>query len=238
MGERNVKIEMKADRWPEKAGFFIAAPGFKYIGIIGVITALAMWWGGLVTGGIALCLLGFVCWFFRDPEREIPPDASALVSPADGRVIRIETLTDSTVVDGPCLLVCIFMNVFNVHVNRVPMDGVVERATYFPGKFFNASLDKASEHNERNALVIRTPQGGIYGVVQIAGLIARRIVCRVQPGHHLERGRRYGMICFGSRLDLHLPLNTDIAVTMGQKVSAGSSIVGYLTSGDEVVRPQ
>ena len=120
------------------------------------------------------------------------------------------------------------MNVFNVHVNRVPMDGVVEKVTYFPGKFFNASLDKASEHNERNALVIKTPQGSIYGVVQIAGLIARRIVCRVQPGDRLERGRRYGMIRFGSRLDLHLPLDTDIAVTLGQKVSAGSSIVGYL----------
>ncbi len=219
---------MESNRWPDKAGFFIAAPGFKYIGIAGVITAMALWLGGSVFGGIALFVFAFVCWFFRDPEREIPVDVNALVSPADGRVISIETLTDSTVVDGPCLRVCIFMNVFNVHVNRVPMGGVVEKVTYFPGKFFNASLDKASEYNERNALVIRTPGGAVYGVVQIAGLIARRIVCRVQPGHRLERGRRYGMICFGSRLDLHLPLDTDIAVTVGQKVSAGSSIVGYL----------
>jgi phosphatidylserine decarboxylase len=220
---------MKDMKWPDEAGFFIAAPGFKYIGITGVIAALALGLGGPIPGGLALCLFAFVCWFFRDPERDIPPESNALVSPADGKVISIETIADSTVVNGSCLRVCIFMNVFNVHVNRVPMDGVVEKVTYFPGKFFNASLDKASEHNERNALVIRTPQGAVYGVVQIAGLIARRIVCRVQSGDRLERGRRYGMIRFGSRLDLHLPLDTDIAVTLGQKVSAGTSIVGYLS---------
>ena len=219
---------MKNMKWPDKAGFIIAAPGFKYIGITGVIAALAMGLGGYIPGGGAFCLFVFVCWFFRDPERKIPPESHALVSPADGKVISIETIENSTVVNGSCIRVCIFMNVFNVHVNRVPMDGVVEKVTYFPGKFFNASLDKASEHNERNALVIKSPQGAVYGVVQIAGLIARRIVCRVQPGDRLERGRRYGMIRFGSRLDLHLPLDTDIAVTLGQKVSAGSSIVGYL----------
>ena len=215
--------------WPDNAGFIIAAPGFKYIGIAGVIAGLAMGLGGYIFGGLAFCLFAFVCWFFRDPERKIPPESHALVSPADGKVISIETIEDSTVVSGSCIRVCIFMNVFNVHVNRVPMGGVVEKVTYFPGKFFNASLDKASEYNERNALVIKTPQGLVYGVVQIAGLIARRIVCRVQPGDRLERGRRYGMIRFGSRLDLHLPLDTDLAVTLGQKVSAGSSIVGYLS---------
>ena len=219
---------MKSDKWPDKADFFIAAPGFKYIGIAGVITAIVLWLGGPVFGGIAFFVFCYVCWFFRDPQRDIPSDINALVSPADGKVISVETLADSTVIDGSCLRVCIFMNIFNVHVNRVPMGGVVEKSTYFPGKFFNASLDKASEHNERNALVIKTPGGAVYGVVQIAGLVARRIVCGVQPGNHLEKGRRYGMICFGSRLDLHLPLDTDIAVTVGQKVSAGSSIVGYL----------
>jgi len=219
---------MKHMEWPDKAGFIIAAPGFKYIGITGVIALLAMGIGGYIPGGLALCLFVFVCWFFRDPERNIPPESNALVSPADGKVISIETIEESTVVTGSCIRVSIFMNVFNVHVNRVPMDGVVENVTYFPGKFFNASLDKASEHNERNALVIKTDQGSVYGVVQIAGLIARRIVCRVQPGERLERGRRYGMIRFGSRLDLHLPLETDIVVTLGQNVSAGSSIVGYL----------
>ncbi|SMC46219.1 phosphatidylserine decarboxylase [Desulfocicer vacuolatum DSM 3385] len=226
--KRDVKIEMKDIKWPEKAGFIIAAPGFKYIGIAGVIAALAMGLGGAVSGGIGLGLFAFVCWFFRDPERTIPPQSNALVSPADGKVISIETIENSTVVSGSCIRVCIFMNVFNVHVNRVPMGGKVEKVTYFPGKFFNASLDKASEHNERNALVIKTPQGAVYGVVQIAGLIARRIVCHIKPGDRLERGKRYGMIRFGSRLDLHLPLNTNIAVTLGQKVSAGSSIVGYL----------
>jgi len=219
---------MKKREWPDRAGFIIAAPGFKYIGITGVVAALALGVGGIIPGGLALAVFAFVCWFFRDPDREIPPESHALVSPADGKVISIETIPGSTVVSGSCIRVCIFMNVFNVHVNRVPMEGVVEKVTYYPGKFFNASLDKASEHNERNALVIRTPQGAVYGVVQIAGLIARRIVCRVQPGDSLERGRRYGMIRFGSRLDLHLPLDMDIAVTLGQKVSAGTSIVGYL----------
>lgn len=220
---------MKKEKWPEGARGVIAAPGLKYIGMAGVITGLIFWFGGIVAGGVALLPFLFVCWFFRDPERQIPLGEDAIVSPADGRVIRITPLPACDVMSDPCIRVSIFMNVFNVHVNRVPLSGVVEKATYHPGKFFNASLDKASEHNERNSLVIKTPSGALYGVVQIAGLIARRIVCRVKPGDTLERGHRYGMICFGSRLDVYLPPDTDIAVTIGQKVSAGASVVGKLS---------
>lgn len=224
---------MKNEKWPEGAGGVIAAPGLKYIGIAGVFTGFVFWFGGIFAGSVALLPFLFVCWFFRDPERQIPSGDDTIVSPADGRVIRITPVASSEVMPEPCIRVSIFMNVFNVHVNRIPLSGVVEKAIYYPGKFFNASLDKASEHNERNALVIKTPSGALYGVVQIAGLIARRIVCRVKPGDIMERGRRYGMICFGSRLDVYLPPDTDIAVTIGQKVSAGASVVGYLGKGKE-----
>ena len=225
---------MKGSGWPEKAGFIIAAPGFKFIGLAGVVTGFAFWAGGAVPGTLALFFLMFVCWFFRDPQRVIPPGDRTVVSPADGRVVAITPLETSAVLDSPCVRISIFMSVFNVHVNRVPLSGVVEKTAYYPGKFLNASLDKASEHNERNVLVIKTPSGQVYGVVQIAGLIARRIVCPVRPGEALVRGRRYGMIRFGSRLDLYLPPETDIAVTIGDRVVAGSSPVGHLAQTPKV----
>ncbi|MCP4116845.1 MAG: phosphatidylserine decarboxylase family protein [Desulfobacteraceae bacterium] len=215
-------------KWPAKADFPFARPGFVYIGAAWLVTGLLFLVGWTVLGVLSACVATFVCWFFRDPDRVIPRDEGALVSPADGRVVVAERVETNDYVEGPCYQVSIFMNVFNVHVNRVPFTGVVERAQYFPGKFFNASLDKASKDNERNALVIRTEAGKLYGVVQIAGLIARRIVCKVKEGEDLTRGNRYGMICFGSRLDLYLPEDTAIAVKVGEKVSAGSSIVGYL----------
>ena len=209
----------------------MAKPGFKYIGVVLALTALFFVMGWTVMGFLALGPSLFVCWFFRDPDRVIPQDPHAIISPADGRVVKVAREETNPYWEGPCTKVSIFMNIFNVHVNRVPMGGVVEKAAYFPGKFINASLDKASEDNERNALVIKTPAGYSYTVVQIAGLIARRIVCRVEKGDHLERGRRYGMICFGSRLDLHLPLETEIAVALGDKVKAGSSVIGVMKQG-------
>lgn len=215
-------------KWPAKADFPFARPGFVYIAAACMVTASFFLMGWTVLGVIASCVSAFICWFFRDPDRVIPQESGALVSPADGRVVIAERVETNDYVDGPCLQVSIFMNVFNVHVNRVPFTGVVEHAEYFPGKFFNASLDKASKDNERNALVIRTEAGKLYGVVQIAGLIARRIVCKVKKGESLTRGNRYGMICFGSRLDLYLPEDTALEVQLGENVSAGSSIIGYL----------
>jgi phosphatidylserine decarboxylase len=220
--------KMSDKKWPAKADFPLARPGFIYIILAWIVTGLLFFMGWTIAGAAALFSAVFICWFFRDPDRSVPREPAALVSPADGRVIKVETVMDKEYVKDTCTKVSIFMNVFNVHVNRVPFTGTVERSIYSPGKFFNASLDKASEDNERNALIIITDQGQRYGVVQIAGLVARRIVCDVKEGDTLVRGDRYGMICFGSRLDLYLPIDTSICVKVGEKVSAGSSILGYL----------
>lgn len=214
--------------WPEKSGFPVAVPGIKFIIAASVLTGLLFFMGWSVPGWFAFMITLFVCWFFRDPDRRIPDEPGALVSPADGRIIIVEQKESNEFTHGTSMKISIFMNVFNVHVNRIPFSGVVEKALYVPGKFVNASFDKASEHNERNALVIKTESGQSYGVVQIAGLIARRIVCGVKEGDTMVRGNRYGMICFGSRLDLYLPLETKITVSVGDKVQAGSTVLGYL----------
>lgn len=167
----------------------------------------------------------FSLWFFRDPEREIPFEEDLLVSPADGKVIGIENIESNNYDKSPCIKVSIFMSVFNVHVNRIPFSGKVKEIKYFPGKFFNAALDKASEDNERNAILIETDRGMSFWTVQIAGLIARRIVCPLKKGDNVLKGNRYGMIRFGSRLELYLPLNSDILVKKGEMVQAGSSVI-------------
>ena len=151
-----------------------------------------------------------------------------MVSPADGRVVVAGKMETSPFYDGPCQKISIFMSVFNVHINRIPYDGMVEKIDYHPGKFLNASLDKASDDNERNAVFIQTDKGSRFCVVQIAGLIARRIICQVQAGERVRSGQRFGLICFGSRLDIYLPSEAVVAVTVGEKVTAGTSIVGYL----------
>ena len=180
----------------------------------------------------ALALLGlavtfFIAYFFRDPDRVVPVSDGALVSPADGRVVIAGKVDHTPFYDGPCQKVSIFMSVFNVHVNRIPHDGLVEKIAYHPGKFVNASFDKASEDNERNAVYMITDQGHRFCVVQIAGLIARRIICHIQAGETVQRGRRFGLICFGSRLDVYLPIEATLNVTVGDRVKAGTSIVGY-----------
>ena len=219
---------MKNSRWPEKADFPLARPGWKCISMVAGISLLLFLFGWTVAGWCFLPIPLFVIWFFRDPERKIPGEPDCLVSPADGRVILVEKPGQNPYLEGQQIKVSIFMNVFNVHVNRVPFTGVVEKVIYVPGKFLNASLDKASEFNERNALIIRTSAGIRYAVVQIAGLIARRIVSDVKEGDALTRGKRYGMICFGSRLDLYLPENTEVTVSPGDRVMAGTSVVGYI----------
>jgi phosphatidylserine decarboxylase len=208
----------------------VAVPGLIFIFISAVITGLVFYFELTILGWIGLFLTCFICWFFRDPERFTPKEQGAIVSPADGKVIVVKKVTAADggeYVDTEALKVSIFMNVFSVHVNRVPFDGIVEKVKYTSGKFFNASFDKASIHNERNALTIKTEEGHTFKVVQIAGLIARRILCKIKKNSFLRRGDRYGMIRFGSRLDLYLPCDTNIIVEIGQKVKAGSSIVGY-----------
>ncbi|MBF0379185.1 MAG: phosphatidylserine decarboxylase family protein [Desulfamplus sp.] len=213
--------------WYNRAAMAVAAPGLKFIFSAVIITVLFFLIGLTFIGWLALFVTLFICWFFRDPERAIPNDPNGIISPADGKIIVVEEKVNNEFTKQGCIKVSIFMNVFNVHVNRIPFNGVIEDVIYVPGKFINASFDKASEHNERNALVIRTESGLLYGVVQIAGLIARRIVCEVKKGDVVKRGSRYGMICFGSRLDLYLPLDSKISVSIGQKVQAGTTILAY-----------
>jgi phosphatidylserine decarboxylase len=172
---------------------------------------------------ILLAATWFAGHFFRDPERVVPGGAHIAVSPADGTVISILPMPDPFT-GQPRTRISIFMSVFNVHVNRMPTSGKIAAIAYHPGKFFNASLDKASHDNERCAYAVEGREGS-FTVVQIAGLIARRIVCRVEEGDKLERGERFGMIRFGSRVDLYLPDDYAPAVVIGQAVVAGQSVL-------------
>jgi phosphatidylserine decarboxylase len=169
----------------------------------------------------------FVLQFFRDPARPVPTGANVVLAPADGRIVAIENVRDPYL-ERDATKVSVFMNVFNVHSNRSPVDGEVLRIWYNPGAFFNAALDKASTENERNALWLRTADGADITCVQVAGLIARRILCYVVAGDRLTRGQRYGFIRFGSRVDLYLPLGTRIVAQLGDKVSACATVVAEL----------
>lgn len=173
---------------------------------------------------VLLVVLFFVLNFFRDPERVVPQEPGVAVSPADGKVIKVETMRDPMTGEDRTA-VCVFMNVFNVHVNRMPVAGRIARISYFGGKFLNASFDKASTDNERNSLLIEDGDGRSWTMVQIAGLIARRIICWGEEGDSLGRGQRFGLIKFGSRVDLYLPAEYEPTVRIGDKVFAGQSVL-------------
>ncbi|MBW2107849.1 MAG: phosphatidylserine decarboxylase family protein [Deltaproteobacteria bacterium] len=199
--------------------------------IIAGLAFVTLYLGALGFGAAALFFLiatVFTVFFFRDPDRLIPAQPGVVVSPADGKIVCVETgLCPFT--SEQALKISVFMSVFNVHVNRIPDDATVVDVQYHPGCFFSANLDKASRDNEHNAVVLKLHDGRCMVVVQIAGLIARRIVCRIHPGERLSRGQRFGIICFGSRVDLYLPTDTKPAVCVGDKVLAGLSIVGHLS---------
>ncbi|GMW02862.1 MAG: phosphatidylserine decarboxylase proenzyme [Candidatus Hydrogenedentota bacterium] len=186
-------------------------------------------WGAIwVALGVVLLGAGvFTLNFFRDPHRAISLDPAAVVSPADGLVVAIENFDNHDHYEGPCVRISIFLNVFNVHVNRIPFDGEVTRVQYKPGQFKNAMKPETSQINESNAVHLQTSRGSMT-VRQISGAVARRIVCIVKPGDHLPKGARLGMIKFGSRTELYLPAGADIHVTLREKVRGGSSIVAYL----------
>ncbi|HEU4622634.1 MAG TPA: phosphatidylserine decarboxylase [Burkholderiaceae bacterium] len=202
----------------------IAREGWRYIALA-VVVAFAThfvlgFWIALPFWLIAL----FVLQFFRDPPRPVPALNDVVLSPADGRIVAVETVRDPYV-DREALKISVFMNVFNVHSNRSPVDGKIREVRYFPGKFVNADLAKASLENERNALVIETAKGRVISCVQIAGLIARRILCYVNAGDVLARGQRYGFIRFGSRVDIYLPTDAQPRVVIGDKVHATTTVL-------------
>lgn len=201
----------------------IAREGWPFLGIalgVAVIVSLVAPAWSIPFWIIAL----FVLQFFRDPARVVPQAANVVLSPADGRIVVVEKAHDPYA-KREALKISVFMNVFNVHSNRSPVDGRIEVAQYFPGKFVNADLDKASVENERNALVIVASNGHTVTCVQVAGLVARRILCYVKPGETLSRGQRYGFIRFGSRVDVYLPVAATPKVAVGDKVSATETIL-------------
>jgi len=206
----------------------IAREGWPFLALAVAVALGASWaWGWW---SLPLWLLAlFVLQFFRDPPREVPDAPGAVLSPADGRVVVVGKARDPYL-DREALKISVFMNVFNVHSNRSPMDAEVVQAWYHPGSFLNAALDKASLENERNALQLRTADGADVTCVQVAGLVARRILCYVKPGDRLARGQRYGFIRFGSRVDLYLPLDARPTVAVGDKVYATSTVVAELAS--------
>ena len=212
----------------EERRFPIAKEGMMFILPL-VLLSLILWIVHLpVLAGLSTFLTLFVIYFFRDPERAIPPGEKAILSPADGKVIQVQPCVEERFLRGPTIKISVFMSVFNVHVNRNPLTARIIDSSYAAGKFLRADLDRASAANEQNALLVETSEGARLLVVQIAGLIARRIVCWVKKGDWVVRGKRFGLIRFGSRLDIYLPPGTQLQVRIGQKALAGQTILGYL----------
>lgn len=207
----------------------LAREGWFYIGLTLFAALLTSAVFGVWVGIVFWVIAAFVLQFFRDPHRVIPQQEGALVSPADGKVIFTGAVHDPWL-KRDAFKVSVFMNVFSVHSNRAPLQSTVKEVWYQPGLFVNAAFDKASEENERNAVWLQTADQQDIVSVQVAGLIARRILCYVKPGEELARGQRYGFIRFGSRVDLFLPPEFACSVSLGDNVSAGTSILGSLPS--------
>jgi len=205
---------------------FIAREGWPFLAISVAVAAAITWFLGWWSAPFWLVAL-FVLQFFRDPPREVPQGEGLVLCPADGRVLLVEDTRDPYL-SRDALKISVFMNVFNVHSNRSPVDATVQTVDYAAGSFVNAALDKASSDNERNALHLRTDAGTDVTCVQVAGLIARRILCYVKAGDRLARGQRYGFIRFGSRVDVYLPRGSSPRVAIGDKVKATSTVLAEL----------
>jgi phosphatidylserine decarboxylase len=210
---------MTAPRYP-----LVAREGWVHVLVVAVVALAVQYYAGLLYAAPLWIALIFVVQFFRDPPRAIPDAPGLVVCPADGRVIGVGVV-DDPYLERRALRVSVFMNVFDVHSNRMPVAGEVKRAWYHKGKFFNAALDKSSRENERNALAIRTDDGRDVVVVQVAGLVARRILCYVEPNRRVERGERYGFIRFGSRVDVYLPADAQPQVSLGDRVKGASDVL-------------
>ena len=212
--------------------YFIHPEGWKFAGMLFISSMILLF----LSMTIAIVVIGFlltffVLWFFRDPERNTPQDSNLIISSADGKVCLIDEAyppAEVPIEAEKMKRICVFMNVFNVHVNRSPVKGSVEHIVYKKGQFLNASLDKASDKNERSSLVVNADNGAKIVVVQIAGLIARRILSFISSNHQLNQGERFGLIRFGSRVDIYMPLDVEEKCKVGDKVVAGESILAAL----------
>jgi phosphatidylserine decarboxylase len=206
----------------------VAREGLPFI-VPGIIFTVLLFYLKVYSAAIPLGLIAlFTVYFFRDPERVSHADADAVLSPADGTIIDIRHIEDGdNILGGPTLKISIFMSVFNVHVNRIPVKGRISGITYNPGRFFSANLDKASEQNENNCVTLDAWNGQRIVFVQIAGLIARRIACWIKKGDQVNAGQRFGLIRFGSRVDIYLPPETRTDIRIKERVTAGKTVIGY-----------
>ncbi|HEY8368244.1 MAG TPA: phosphatidylserine decarboxylase family protein [Thermodesulfobacteriota bacterium] len=207
----------------------IVREGWPFVAIAAALAALGWAAAGPWAGVPLLALTAFTVNFFRNPRRDVPTDPGVVVAPADGVVCEVAEEASPRLLDGPARRVSIFMNVLDVHVNRSPIAGVVREVVYNPGRFLAANVPKASLENEQNALVLESAAGRRVLLVQIAGLVARRIVNYARPGDRLARGQRFGLIRFGSRVDVYLPHDAEVAVTLGQRVVGGETIIARLS---------
>jgi phosphatidylserine decarboxylase len=211
--------------------FPLAKEGYPLVFSAAFITAVFAMLHYPVPAVTAMAVTFFLAYFFRDPDRVVPNTPGAVVAPADGRIIAVDSIDNVDIYPGRAQKVSIFMSVFNVHINRIPHEGRIHRTDYVPGSFVAASRKNASRDNERNAVLMETDDGHAICVVQVAGLIARRIICKLQSGDAVERGQRFGMICFGSRVDLYLPPEARVDRKVGDRVTGGTSVIGFLPSG-------
>lgn len=207
----------------------LAREGYPFIAFAAFVTLITAILGYEFLAWPSLFVTTFVVAFFRDPERMTEASPEDLISPADGKVILIEEQFDDTYLQEQVIKISIFMNVFNVHVNRIPMDGTVKKILYKPGRFYSADSEKGALLNERCGVVMQTTSGKNMVFVQVAGLIARRIVNWLEPEDTVQRGKRFGLIRFGSRVDLYLPTTSTIAVEIGQKVRAGETAIATIS---------
>lgn len=209
-------------------GIPFAKEGFPFIGVAAGITLIAGWLGWVPVAVAAAVLTLFVSWFFRNPPREIPQGPGLVVSPGDGKVLAVEEEFEPRYLKDRAVRISIFLNVFDVHINRIPCEGIIEDVQYQPGLFLVASKPHATVKNEQNAVMIKTVEGAKVLCVQVAGLIARRIVWWVHPKDPAVRGERYGLIRFGSRMDTYVPVGTAIKIAVGDRVKGGETILGVL----------
>jgi phosphatidylserine decarboxylase len=209
-------------------GIPFAKEGFPFIGATAGITVIAGWLGWIPIATLAGILTLFVSWFFRNPARLIPQGPGLVVAPGDGKILAVDEEFEPRYLKDRAIRISIFLNVFDVHINRIPCEGTIEDVQYQPGLFLIASKPGATLKNEQNAVMIKTVQEAKVLCVQVAGLIARRIVCWVRPKDQAVRGERFGLIRFGSRMDTFLPIGTSIKVAVGDRVKGGETILGVL----------